>query len=177
MTEIKSTLDLILEKMKSFEISKDERDMIKKRDIRGKISRLLKRCLNNDLKLERFKEELHGIDGVSYEQVKEILKEEIIQNFDIRGRNLIIIDILKEILNIDISSILDELNLELKEKERQLIRERLDELKDKEIYGSALIPNIEGDPKWLRFLKQKEEEIHHRLKEILNITDKETRDF
>jgi hypothetical protein len=151
MNEIKSTLDIIMEKAKAFEVTEEEKETFQREDLERLIRGFLQKYLDGILGLEKLKEEVIGL-GEGYQHratwaVLEICMEQI----DPIGDNEAILDVLKEVGQVEVGPLM-ELLQEFREaynlQEARQEKEFRKRLKGRGISGSAVIVNIQGDPGW-----------------------------
>ena len=86
MTEIKSTLDIVLEKTKNMDISPDEMAEIKRKEWAAKAKRWMDKYLEGELTFEELKEELEKAPGVHKDYHKDYLLDELISSLDLSDR-------------------------------------------------------------------------------------------
>ena len=82
MGEIKSTLDIIMEKTKGLSMTEEEKKELKKTEIEGKVRGLLNKFLEGILDLERLKREWSNLGEDRQEIAREVLKKECLNRID-----------------------------------------------------------------------------------------------
>jgi anti-anti-sigma regulatory factor len=152
MAEIKSTLDLVMEKTRHLTLTEDERDKQEKYALAQKINGLLQRYLDGSLPLESFKRRIGEFGNEHGTRVKEAAAKEILNRVALATDNEAMLLLLSSLFNIDCQNIGQilagyEHNRQAKE---QL---RMAELKQhlattQSIQGSAVIPNLDLDAVW-----------------------------
>ena len=173
MAEIKSTLDIIMEKAKKFSVTEEERQGFKRQELEGKIKGLVQKALDGMLGSERFQAEILALQAKDKDQVDQVLKEELVTRLELEENSQELLKML-EYLAGPASAAVRKVLVEFEKKgEKQKESRRkalLDNLKKKGIFGSAVLPNLDADPEWLRTrseLKRKlQEEIRERLKSL-----------
>ena len=173
MGEIKSTLELAMERTKRLAISNEEKAEIKQKEIIQKATGLFNRYMEGHFPVNEILREIERMEEKAAIAVKESLLSQWIDALSLNGegeRLLKGIESLKyqgiEDVRQKLLHLLSQYQRE-KEKVKQEVRIQATEaLRREGIYGSAVEPNIgEGE-----FLKSKLEELEHaygvRLKEI-----------
>jgi hypothetical protein len=155
MAEIKSTLELAMERTKKIRISEREREEIKQKEIEQKVNALSHRYMEGHLLLNEILREMEKMDEKTQTLVKEALVSQWIDAVSLKDED--------ERLLRGIESLKDRSAEALKEKHHQLLsqyrkeKEKLKEkvrvqlseaLKREGIYGSAVEVNIEASPLW-----------------------------
>ncbi|MGD2125044.1 MAG: hypothetical protein PVG99_03120 [Desulfobacteraceae bacterium] len=155
MGEIKSTLDIIMEKTKNLTVTEEEKRAFKQQEMEGMVKGLIQKFLDGILTLDRFKIEITALQGKDKEMVDSIIGEESLARIKLEEDNEPMLKILESTIGMDTGPIREtldgyegKLSLEREEHEKAL----LERLKKRGISGSAVIPNIEADPEWRRHL-------------------------
>ena len=171
MAEIKSTLDIIMEKTKDLTMTEGEKEAIRKTEIEGKVRGLLRKFIDGLIKPERIRKEIASLGPEQQLMANEALTKECLGRMEPGGGNEKFLEALEYVTGADtkpLRQILSEFQ-EKKEKERRaregVIRERLHQAG---ISGTAVIPNISADSEWTRYLS----EIRGELKEKLDLQRK-----
>jgi hypothetical protein len=171
MAEIKSTLDIIMEKAKKFSVTEEEKKGFKRQELEGKIKGLVQKALDGILDSKRFQVEVGALQAKEKELVDRILKEEVVARIELGANSEALLKLLEKIAGPASAAIREVLaEFEKKaEKQRESCRRTLVEnLREKGISGSALLPNLDADPEWIRARSeakgQLQEEIRERLK-------------
>ena len=152
MGEIKSTLDLVMEKTKHLTLSPEEKEQQKLDEARKKIKGLIQKYLDGVLDQERFAKELAGMQETYGSMVNDLLRNELFGGLHVGRDNKLRLILLSEICGIDttgLMSIFDGYNNEI----QSTTQERAQTLKEllaqkRSISGSAVVPNIEMDKVW-----------------------------
>ena len=155
MAEIKSTLDIIMEKTKGLSLSAEEKEALKREETAKKIRAWVQRFLDNKATLEEVKRELK--EALKDEAARSLLRAELIAHLHPEGGNGKVFRMMKELLNLRTKPVEEKIDAFLK----GLIVMRVARLKHLEeklagsgIFGSAILPNIAGDPEWESFYKK-----------------------
>jgi len=164
--EIKSTLDLVLEKTRDLTLSKEEKLDLVREDMDRKTQGLVNRYLDNILPLSRLKEEIQGIDSKENGLVFELLKKHLLAHFDPDSDNSLLVSALSEIAGFDVSLLAvlqKEYRAEREETERAFNERALSALEERGVSGSAVVPNLSQDPDWDQSLRSLRKRYQERL--------------
>ena len=145
MAEIKSSLELAMERTKRMAISQEEREEIKRRGIVQKANSLFHRSMEGHLPLNEILREIERMDEKTRAMVKEILFSQWIDSLSLNGENEKLLGMVESLKGREI----DEAKRKLfqlisqyrreKEKAKQEKRaQRIEALRREGIYGSAV---------------------------------------
>ena len=170
MGEIRSTLDIIMEKTRGLTMTEEEKRELKRRELSGKARGLIQKYVDGIIDLDRVKVEM-GAAGKGDEDIfRRAMIEETMDLITPGQDNEAILKILENTAGIDTQSIRgilaafhDRMDEEKNTRENTLRTE----LNEKGIWGSAVIPNIEADPEWRHYVADKKKEFLKKLKEGL----------
>jgi len=155
MAEIKSAIELAMEKTKNLIMDEEERRLSVLKDTENKIRATLRRYLEgmiekkDDVKKEM--EEIKGDEGLK----RSLLIDLLIEEFDIRSDNTRLLELfyivnggLQESLKKELEMLQNKFKEEM-EKRGMIIRERITgRLKEMGITGNGVEPNIEEWDEW-----------------------------
>jgi hypothetical protein len=151
MGEIKSTMDIIMEKTKGLTMTDEEKQQFKRREMEGKVMGLIQKFSDGLLDLERLKMEMAVLQEKDKAMVDGIVREKTMDRIELGEDNKPMLRILESIVNMDTKPI-EKL---LENYENRLLQEQGDreralgrQLKEQGISGSAVLPNLEEDPEW-----------------------------
>jgi len=166
MGEIRSTLDIIMEKTKDLKISDEEKEAFKEQEMTGKIKGLIQKFLDGIIDMEQLRGEVSGLVEKGGDMVKRLIREESVSRIELEGNNEPLFRLLEEITGSEV----DSLREVLKAFEKRLEREKdtreqgfKKRLEKQGISGSAVLPNINADPEWSRYVSEVKEEFQERL--------------
>lgn len=154
MAEIKSAIELAMEKTKDLGMDNEERELFARKDIENKIRAILRRYQEGMIDDLGVQKELNGIDGD--EDLKAgVLCDALIEGFDVTGDNKKIFALfhltgcgLDERLGVELEALQENFTGEM-EKRRMIVAARIgDKLKAAGITGSGIEPNIEEWDEW-----------------------------
>lgn len=166
MGEIRSTMDIIMEKARGLTVSDEEKKQFKEREMTGTVRGLLQRCLDGVLAMDRFRVEMAAVQERDKDMADRLLREETLKSIEPGRRNEIALSVLKEVLGMDTGGITERLEAFSRQiEEERSSREAIliERFKESDISGSAVIPNIEADPEWHDFLKEKLKNLRNEL--------------
>ncbi len=168
MAEIKSTLELIMERTKNLTLSDEEKSDLHKKEVQGKIKGFIIKFMDGLIKLENLKNGITSFEEKDHEIVKEVVIKECIDKIDLKTDNKQIFDIIENVTDVDISSIqllISDLLNELADARK--IREQglLKRIHKKGISGSAILPNLDADREWIHFEQDVHATFHEKCKD------------
>lgn len=155
MAEIKSTLELALERTKSVSISKEEKDEIKRKEMAQKATGLFHRYMEESLSMSELMREIERLEEKARPMVRDALlfrwvaaisleaeNEKLLRGIEsLKGRS---VDEMKQRLK-DLRSEYERRELEAKQ---EMEIQRVETLRKEGIHGSALVPHVKGCREW-----------------------------
>ena len=169
MAEIKSTLELIMEKTRDMTPTDEEKEAFRKKEIQGKVKGLLMKFLDGFLDLAKLKNEISPYEEKDRAAVRDILVHDCLDRIDPDADNTLPFDILKHLAGMDIEPIQTLLSdyTSKMDKERRVYEQSLgSRIREKGISGSAVLPNIEADPDWIRFVQESKTGLHKEMQDL-----------
>ena len=170
MAEIKSTLDIIMEKAKKFSVTEEEKQGFKRQELGGKIKGLVQKTFDGILDSERFQVELAGLQVKDKDLVEPILEEELVTRIDLGPNSAALLGMLNHVAGSASAAIRKTMaDFEKQaEKEKEFLRKAmLDRFKKIGISGSAVLPNLDADPEWLRARSELRRQLQERIREVI----------
>jgi hypothetical protein len=170
MAEIKSTLDIIMEKAKKFSVTEEERQGFKRQELEGKIKGLVQKTIDGILDFERFQVEVTALQAKDKDLVDQVLKEELVTRLEGEQNSQELLKMLEYVAGPTSSRVRKVLaDFEKKGEKQKEIRRKtlLESFKKKGISGSAVLPNLDADPEWLRAHSELERELQKAIREQL----------
>ncbi|MBW2409050.1 MAG: hypothetical protein JRF72_04565 [Deltaproteobacteria bacterium] len=152
MGEIKSTLDLVMEKTKHLSLSDEEKQNQKKAELEKRVNGLLQKYQDQVLSMDQ----LHG----EYARLKQelslpddsFLVNQALTKIDLTGDNRHLLELLKQFCGSGtgrIETILNEFQDEFNSAASyRLVELREDLARQHAISGSAVVPNLQADDAW-----------------------------
>ena len=152
MGEIKSTLDLVMEKTKHLSLSKAEKEKQQRVEVKKTLRGLVQKFKDQQLKPEMFTKELKALEEQYRLTDRHMLVDEILDQMDLEQENTQLLILLKDVCVKEITgfeSVLEDFINELTEAKNNRSDEIRRDLSDKHaISGSAVIPNLDADTEW-----------------------------
>ncbi|MCU0594525.1 MAG: hypothetical protein MUC98_03550 [Desulfobacterota bacterium] len=169
MAEIKSTLDIIMEKAKKFSVTEEEKQGFKRQELEGKIKGLVQKTLDGILDTERFQVELAALQAKEKDLVDPILKEELVGRLEVETNNEALLKMLKSTAGpawAAVEKVLADFEKKDEKQKESLRKALLDGFKKKGISGSAIVPNLNADPQWLRVRSETRVQLQEEIRKI-----------
>jgi hypothetical protein len=155
MAEIKSTLELIMERTKNLSMSPEEKEENRRQEWLKKARGWIQRFLDDLISLDKVKEEFFTPDPPK--EWPKILKEELAAGLE-PGRDnekrLLLMETLLSIPAVPYRDITASFDRMVNQEEERQKNRLIEQWAQKGISGSALIPNLEGDSFWKDFYEQ-----------------------
>ncbi len=169
MGEIKSTLDIVMEKTKGLTLSRDEKEKHSINEVKKNLKGLLQKFEDKVLNREQFEEELNILQKSHALKEKNIFISEILGRLDLAKDNRLILALLREAFGLNVSK-LESLFNDFQDTIYKDTKKSMDEIKNNLaethfISGSAVVPNLKMDDEW----KSKIRDIQERFMEKLDL--------
>jgi hypothetical protein len=166
MAEIKSTLDIIMEKTKNLTMTKEERETFERKDWEGKVRGWVQKHLDGLIESDTLRSTFET-EQKRYPELRQILKNELLEHIELDGDNSEIFRLLEELLGIK-SKTLKDLILSFKSdfdmqwtKKIEILGE---ELEKRSISGSSVVPNPKTDVDWETHIQKLTSRFREQLK-------------
>jgi hypothetical protein len=168
MGEIKSTMDLVLEKTKHLKLTEDEKRQQQSKDINQKLNALIQKFQDQRASRETFLAEYAALQEEFKITNHHLLVQTVIDHIDPDVDNQALLSILQEFSQSGVDAVLNCINEYNAEADDALAR-RSEKIKaqlqkDHQISGSAVVPNLENDEGW----QKEREKIRAKFDERLN---------
>jgi hypothetical protein len=154
MGEIKSTFDLVMEKTRNLNLSEEEKQEQKNKEIESRLNGLLQKFQDQIVTLQQFKAEyqtLRKTYALTRGQHQHLLKA-ICARIELGEDNEALLEVISEFADSDIdgiTSVLQDFDTAIRTAaaaQSQIAKDRL--AGEHFISGSAVVPNLESDPVW-----------------------------
>ena len=166
MGEIRSTLDIIMEKARDVEVTDEDKAAFLKRDVEGKIKGFVQKALDGFIDAEGLHSEIRALARDRYEVALSVLKSECLSRMAPDADNRELLEILSRVAGFDTSPV-EKLLLEYgkEREEKRAAREAAlrQQLTDQGISGSAVNPNLKADPEWINESTEAKDRFHQAL--------------
>ncbi len=168
MSEIKSTLDLVMEKTRHLTLSQEEKEKQKRLEVNKRLNGLLQKCQDSLLRKENLKKELNSLKTTYDLNVDEMLADLLLNRLEPGRNNTLFLELLSEICGLNVKG-LEAIFQKFREAVKSGTEERVEQIKSdlakkRFISGSAVVPNLESDKEWLSMLV----DIKGRFDQVLN---------
>jgi len=156
VSEIKSTLDLVMEKTRHLTLSQEEKKEQSRIEVNRRLQGLLQKYQDNFLKKDNLKKELDNLK-VAYDlNVDEMMADLLLNSLKLGRDNVLFLELLGEILGLDLSGlemIFKNFNAAVKSATKERVDQIKTDLSEKRfVSGSAVVPNLESDREWMSTL-------------------------
>jgi hypothetical protein len=168
MGEIKSTLDLVMEKTKNLNLSHEEQQEQKNKEIKSRIRGLLQKYQDQVISIDRLKSEYRNLQKDYRLSENTHLISEICERIELENDNQPLLELLRQfkISNLKgIRSVLQGFQDTLGAAAQNRTATLKEEMAQKHfISGTAVVPNLEADEVW----REKAKEIRAKFAPLLN---------
>ena len=165
MGEIKSTLDMIMEKTRGLTMSDEEKRAYRQKELEDKLRGLILKYMDGRMKLENFRMEFEAAGKDKKEAARRIVVKDLLQRIEPDGENNPILEALEQVGKIDcqpLCNLLDEYRDDPGGRGAEQLQ-FLEILKEEGISGSAVIPNIKADPQYLQRMEERKADFQKKL--------------
>ncbi len=166
MAEIKSTLDLVLERTKNLTLTPEEKASFHLKDLEGRMRGWVQKFLDGGLTLDALKAEMGKIEPKDRKEALAFFKNLVVESIDPEGENDKAFQLLEDVLESKKAPYLQALQdfREKMDREKSGFLEKLKKrLAERQISGNALSPNLSRDREWNAFYEKARVEFRKRL--------------
>jgi hypothetical protein len=167
MAEIRSTLDIIMEKAKTLTVTDEDKKSFAEKEVQGRIRGLFQKYLDGILSTQLLKAEMASFDEEQQPAAKKELRATCLTAMTVEGDNQPLFEVLDQLLECNIKPILDQIDefqAQLKKEHGKRVAARMETLKALGVSGSAVIPNLRANPSWRSYLSHLEDRFQEKLK-------------
>ena len=150
MAEIKSTLDLIMERTKNLTLTEEEKKAIRTKEVKSRIRGWFQRYGDGSLTIRDLKENMDK-ERATFPEAAPLLREECLAHVEPETDNQKLFQMMGEILGIDsapFQRLVDDFHNEMLRHRTEATRNALDVLHAQGISGTSVIPNLNLIPAW-----------------------------
>jgi hypothetical protein len=165
MAEIKSTLDLIMERTKNLTLTEEEKKAIRVKEVKGSIRVWCQRYRDGALTIRNLKENMAG-ERAAFPAAAALVREECLAHLEPEGDNGKLFQVMEEILGIDTAPfqrLIDDCIKEISAHRGEATRSALAVLQAQGISGTAVLPNLNLSPAWNTRLESVRAQCRQRL--------------
>jgi hypothetical protein len=165
MAEIKSTLDIIMERTKNLTMTEEEKASFRREEAEGKVKGWIQKYQDCAIGLDKLKSDFEK-EVAAYPEVLHILKTQLLDCVKLYGGNSNILRLLEDILGISIADIENTIQFfkrEIDIMHTKMIEGLRGELKKRKIYGSSVVPNPNHGVEWQKSILEAESNLRKQL--------------
>jgi hypothetical protein len=165
MAEIKSTLDIIMERTKNLTLTAEEKRAIRTKEVKSRVRGWFQRYSDGILIIRDLKENMEQ-ERATFPEAASLLREECLAHVEPEADNQKIFQMMGEILGIDTAPfqrLVDDFHEETLQHRVGATRDSLDVLRAQGISGTAVIPNLNLSPVWNAHLESTREQFRNKL--------------
>ena len=173
MGEIKSTLELALERTRKLAITQEEREEIKRQELLKKATGLSHRYVEGHVPLQEVLREIERMADQEKSKVKKLLLSQWMEALSLESNHERLFDGIESFGGMNVSDLrkkfqllVSEYQMERKKAGQDIERQAIEDLRTEDISGTAVVPRLEGDPKWKECTQALNASFHKRVKEI-----------
>lgn len=151
MAEIKSTLDLVMERTRNLTLTEEEKREQALSEFRDNLKGLLQKYQDKILTVEQFKRELHSLKESSTASDNTTVIRLIAGRLDPDRDNHMLLTLLSDVCSLDVHgiiSILEDYRRHLESAAHDIMAGMVKALSTKGISGTAVVPNLDASPEW-----------------------------
>ncbi len=154
MGEIKSTLDLVMERTRNLTLSSAEKQEQQQKEMQNRLKGLLQKYLDGLLTRNQLKKDYVNLKKDLDSADDTFLIQEILNRLDPNQDNQFLLETLEDCCNVNTATIKAAIDA-YRTIYRQAALKRMAQLKEDlarnfDVSGSAVVPNLEADAKWRR---------------------------
>jgi hypothetical protein len=156
MAEIKSTLDIIMEKAKKYTVTEEEKSAFRRRELEGRIKGLFQKYVDGLMDLERIKEETAAAGQEERRATLDLMRAEALDRIQPGENNGPLLDILS-MTGMDtgpVEKLLLDYEKKIAEEKERSTALAMERLRKRGISGSAVLPNLDAEEVWLKALSE-----------------------
>lgn len=169
MAEIKSTLDIIMERTKNLTMTDDEKASFRRKEAEGKVKGWIQKYQDGAIGLDKLRSYFKK-EQTEYPEIRHILKSQLIGCLRLGGDNEKFLDLFEKVLAISTDAIRNTIHS--LEREMNLLRAKWieslgRELKKRKISGSAVVPNPDHGDDWQKSVLEAELNLRRQLESLV----------
>jgi hypothetical protein len=172
MAEIKSTLDLIMERTKGLTMTDEEKRAFKERETAGKIKGLVQKYIDGLIDLDRCQAEVTALKREVKDEatVNRLFGKECLDRIELGKDNERLLGVLETSATVDVPKLRKSTRkFEALLEQQKAIQEKalIAELRKRGISGPSVIPNLDADPKWKEYLGRMKKSFKEEVQSLL----------
>jgi hypothetical protein len=170
MAEIKSTLDIIMERTKNLTMTDKEKAAFRRKEAEGKVKGWIQKYKDGVIELDTLRSEFKKEEETKYPEVRHILRSQLLGCLTLTGDNVKILRLFEEVPGISIDTIKNMIQSHKHDMEilrSNKIESLGEELKKRKIYGSAVVPNPDHGGNWQKTILGAESNLRKQLESLV----------
>jgi hypothetical protein len=151
MAEIKSTLDLVLERTRNLTMTEQEKSSLEHRELEGKLRGWVKKYLDGAMQIPAVKAGMAAIPEIRRNAARDLFRNLIREHIGVQGDNTDALNLLEEVLEESPQPYLDAIDHcrgTLAAEQSRFENVLKQALAGQGISGSAVVPNLDLDDAW-----------------------------
>ncbi|MCD6571544.1 MAG: hypothetical protein J7L53_12660 [Deltaproteobacteria bacterium] len=165
MADIKSTIDIVMERTKNLTMTEEEKDALRQKEWTGKVRGWVRKFLDGQIDAAELKTDLEAEEKAP-PALKNILKTELITHLQLGGDNRRIFHALEEALDISkdpFIKMIQSFQSNMDEHKARHLEHLRTVLMKRGIHGSSVIPNLAHDKGWIAYEQQSKTDFNRAL--------------
>lgn len=166
MAEIKSTMDIIMEKARALEPSEEEKRVFRRQALEETARGLVQKVLDGLLSSKKVRETLEDVPPERRAESREALIRACLERLDPGRDNQVLYDLLTEAAGVDpapVRELVDASRSRLSDQAEDRREVLLERLRERGVSGTAVEVNLRADPEWRRLAEQERESLRRAL--------------
>jgi len=167
MAEIKSTLDLVLERTKNLSMTEAEKEAFHRREREEQLRGVILKFLNGLQDMKSLKKDVERIGKGHEKEVRTFLKERALEQIDPAGDNSRVYQLLEKILGMKkdpYAAASKDYMAKMESEQSEFLRRARLRLEERGISGSAVSPDLSRDEEWNLFRSQALADFRNRIR-------------
>lgn len=169
MGEIRSTLDIIMEKTKGLTMTEAEKREFREKETAAKVKGLILKFMDRSLTLQGLRVEMAALEEKDRNTVHRLVREEAVSRILPGKDNEKLLALLEDITPMDATRLrqaLADFDKTLEQEREAREKTLLKRLHERGISGSAARPNMEADPKWISLVSKMGENLREKISSL-----------
>jgi hypothetical protein len=149
-----------MEKTRNLSMTAEEKEALRRKEWHGRIQGWLQRYLDGLMGTNSLKEAIQSVQEPDRSLCQSLLRHEALLRLQPDGNNERLLQLLEDVLSNDTTPLTRAIASFRKDMRRQAeeqIRKGLESLDQQGIRGSAVMPNLDRDPSWERWMDEARE--------------------
>lgn len=169
MGEIRSTMDIIMERARGLTVTDEEKREFRERELTGRVRGLIQRFLDGLSDIDRFREGIAPLEERDRDMTRRTLRNQCLELIIPGQDNEPVLEILEKVAGIEVTSVrfaLEDFVSKLDRLRKAREKKLMERLAARGISGSAVMPNPEAGPEWAGMVMKVREEFEKRISSL-----------